>query len=88
MQNERARVQQAIVDGLRTVTSKPVEGIDADTDLVSDLALDSLQVMNLMMEIEDQLDITIATEVLGDLRRVRDLTDYALGCLDARGDRG
>jgi len=85
MQNARARVQQAILDGLQAVTSKPVESVADDSDLVSDLALDSLQVMNLMMEIEDQLDITIATEALADLRRVRELTDYVLGCLETQG---
>ena len=33
--------------------------ISEDTDLLGDLALDSLQVMNLLLKIEDRFDISI-----------------------------
>ena len=47
--------------------------ITEDTDLLGDLALDSLQVMNLLLEIEDQFDISIPVNILPDVKTVRDL---------------
>jgi acyl carrier protein len=43
------------------------------TDLLGDLALDSLQVMNLLLEIEDRFDISIPVSILPDVKTVRDL---------------
>jgi acyl carrier protein len=47
--------------------------VGADTDLLSDLALDSLQVMNLLLKIEDRFDISIPVNILPDVKTVRDL---------------
>ena len=43
-----------------------------DTDLVADLGLDSLQVMNLLVEVEDSFDISIPLNVLSDVRTIGD----------------
>lgn len=47
--------------------------IGEDTDLLGDLALDSLQVMNLLLKIEDRFDISIPVSILPDVKTVRDL---------------
>jgi acyl carrier protein len=47
--------------------------IGEDTDLLADLKLDSLQLMNLLPEIEDRFDVSIPVNVLPDVRTVRDL---------------
>jgi acyl carrier protein len=47
--------------------------IGEDTDLLGDLALDSLQVMNLLLEIEDKFDVSIPVSILPDVKTVRDL---------------
>ena len=41
--------------------------------VLGDLALDSLQVMNLLLEIEDKFDISIPVNILPDVKTVRDL---------------
>lgn len=48
--------------------------IGEDTDLLGDLALDSLQVMNLLLKIEDRFDISIPVSILPDVKTVHDLT--------------
>ena len=57
---------------LTTLTQGHVE-IGEDTDLLADLNLDSLQVMNFMLQIEDRFDISIPVSILPDVRTVKDL---------------
>ncbi len=47
--------------------------INKDTDLTSDLHIDSVAVMDLLMEIEDTYNISIPINRLGDMRTVDDL---------------
>lgn len=44
-----------------------------ETELVADLGLDSAQVMELLLEIEDRFDLSIPINVLPDVRTVADL---------------
>ena len=46
--------------------------IDAETDLVADLGLDSLKVMKLVETVEDRFDISIPLNILPDVRTVSD----------------
>ena len=57
---------------LTSCTQGRVE-IKEDTDLVSELKLDSLQVMNLLLQIEDRFDISIPVSILAGVKTVRDL---------------
>jgi acyl carrier protein len=43
------------------------------TDLLADLGLDSVQVMELVLEVEDRFDISVPLNVLPSVRTVRDL---------------
>ena len=58
-----------ILGPLANVGSK----ITADTDLVADLSLDSLKIMEFLLEIEDRFDISVPINVLSDIRTVRDV---------------
>ena len=57
---------------LTTLTQGRLE-IGEDTDLLGDLNLDSLQVMNFMLQVEDRFDISIPVSILPDVRTVKDL---------------
>jgi acyl carrier protein len=46
-----------------------------DTDLTSGLGLDSVQVLEMCMELEDHLDISIPINRLGEVRTAGQLTD-------------
>lgn len=47
--------------------------VTEDMELVSQLGLDSIKVLDLIMEIEDEFDVSIPMNVLADVRTVRDL---------------
>lgn len=47
--------------------------LDESTDLVSELGLDSVHVMDLLLEIEEDFDISVPLNVLADIRTLRDL---------------
>ena len=46
--------------------------IKADTDLVDDLSLDSLEIMEVLLEIEDTYDLSVPVNILSDIRPVAD----------------
>lgn len=47
--------------------------IQADTDIAAELDLDSLAVMDVIMELEDSLDVSIPLNLIPDIRTVGDL---------------
>ena len=67
-----AQILAEICAELATLTQGRIE-IAEDTDLLGDLNLDSLQVMNFMLQIEDRFDISIPVSILPDVRTVKDL---------------
>lgn len=69
---EYPQILAELKTGLTALTQARVE-IREDTDLLADLDLDSLQVMNLLLEIEDRFDISIPVSILPDVRTVKDL---------------
>ncbi|MGD9022008.1 MAG: acyl carrier protein [Lysobacterales bacterium] len=51
----------------------PAKPIDADTNMVTGLQLDSFQVMEFMLEVEDHFDVAIDLESLSGMQTIRDL---------------
>ena len=47
--------------------------LDEDTDLISELGLDSVNVMDLLLEVEEDFDLSVPLNVLADIRTLRDL---------------
>ena len=47
--------------------------VPPETDLISDLALESVQIMEFMVEVEDHYDITISLEALAEIRTLEQL---------------
>jgi acyl carrier protein len=70
----REVIEQAVLESVE----QAVPGFDVarlDADLMGEIGLDSMQVLNLAMEIEDRLDISIPVEVLSEARSLRELVD-------------
>ncbi len=65
---------QKLCHHLERFASSGVE-IVPETDLIDQLAIDSVKLLNLIMEIEDEFDISVPINVLADVRTVRDLAD-------------
>ncbi len=49
--------------------------VDEDTMLASDLGIDSAQLMEVLLEVEDEFDISIPLNILPNVYTVKDLTD-------------
>jgi len=69
---EYSQILAVLSAELASCTKGSVE-IGEDTDLLSDLNLDSLQVMNLLLQIEDHFDISIPVSILAGVKTVKDL---------------
>lgn len=52
--------------------TKEGQVLTEDTELVADLGLDSMKVMQLVLEAEERFDISIPLNILPDVRTVRD----------------
>jgi len=57
----------------RLISLTEGKSVTGTTDLVGDLGLDSLQVMELLMEMEDAFDVSIPVNVMADVRTVGEL---------------
>lgn len=49
--------------------------IDVSTDIAAELDLDSLAVMDVIMELEESMDISIPLNLIPDIRTVGDLAE-------------
>ncbi len=74
MDNSVVDIRETIFDALRTLLQKPVELTDR-TNIVKDLGLDSVAVMDFVMEIEDRLDISVPLDRIAQVETLGDLVD-------------
>jgi acyl carrier protein len=65
-------VRGMIIDTLRMSLGKPVE-LTESTNIVNDLGLDSVEVMDFVMEIEDRLDISVPLDRIAEIETIGDL---------------
>ncbi|MEE8107590.1 MAG: acyl carrier protein [Gammaproteobacteria bacterium] len=56
--------------------------LSADTELQEDVGMTSLQVMDLVLEIEEEFDISFPLNRLPDIRTIRDLAQEIVAVLD------
>ncbi len=56
--------------------------LSADTDLQEDVGMTSLQVMDLVLEIEEEFDISFPLNRLPDIRTIKDLAQEIFAVLD------
>ena len=68
----QARIRAAIDNALHASLPE-LDTVDYDAALTGDIGLDSVQIMDLMMEIEDRLDISIPIELLAETHTLNEL---------------
>ncbi|GAB6854806.1 acyl carrier protein [Asaia astilbis] len=78
-----ASITSMIIEKLLANPKVPRD-ITGDSKIVEDLAFDSLAVMNFVMEIEDELDVSVPLDRLADIRTISDLA-VCLAALKADG---
>ncbi len=67
-QTVRAAIQQSLAAAL-----PDHQALDWDVALSATAGLDSIQIMNLVMEIEDHLDVSVPVDVLADAHTLNEL---------------
>lgn len=63
---------ERICNHLQRIAGKGIE-INAETNLVDQFALDSVKILDLIMEIEDEFDISIPLNQMAEVQKVSDL---------------
>ncbi|MBN9132002.1 MAG: acyl carrier protein [Nitrosospira multiformis] len=72
MLNDYNEVLQKLCHHLEQLVGPGVE-ITPQTDLINELAIDSVKLLNLIMEIEDEFDISVPINALADVQTVHEL---------------
>jgi acyl carrier protein len=67
-------IMKLLCDRLSSLTNSNVQ-ITPETNLISQLSIDSIKLLNLIMEIEDTFDVSIPINALTDVHTVRELVD-------------
>ena len=68
-----------------SIVSRLVEAdieLSADTELLEDVGMTSLQVMELVLEIEEEFDISFPLNRLPDIQTIKDLAQEIAASLD------
>lgn len=66
------KVQKIMADQFEVDEAK----INLDTDIVSDLGADSLDMADLAMSFEDEFEIEVPDEIIEDIKTVGDIVKY------------
>jgi acyl carrier protein len=78
-----ARVEAGVIDVLKNVSRRPIAPT-LDSDLIADLGFDSLQVLEVIAELEDRFDISIP---LNDVPATRTVAQVVAQVAQLVGDR-
>ncbi len=68
------KVEQVVREALK-LAAPDIGSIQGDTHIASELGLDSAQVMDMIMEIEDRLDISIPVASIAEAHTLDQLCD-------------
>jgi acyl carrier protein len=82
-QPEPAQIEAGVIEVLKTVSRRPVEPT-LQSDLVVDLGFDSLQVLEVIAELEDRFDISIPLNDVPTTRTVAQVVAQVAGLVDGR----
>jgi acyl carrier protein len=66
---------------LRQALDQPLPDLTAQTDLIDELSLESIQVMDFIAEVEDHYDIIIEVDRLATVRTLTDMASLVAECL-------
>jgi len=68
-----ADLRSIVFEVLRPIAAEKGVELEDTTDLATDLELDSMRVMELLLELEDRLDVSIPQNILPELQTLADL---------------
>jgi acyl carrier protein len=74
-----------VIDVLKNVSRRPIEPA-LDSDLVADLGFDSLQVLEVIAELEDRFDISIPLNDVPSTRTVAQVVEQVAALVSERSN--
>ena len=80
------QIEDGVIDVLKNVSRRPIEPT-LTSDLVADLGFDSLQVLEVIAELEDRFDISIPLNDVPATRNVAQVVAQVAQLIDARSER-
>jgi acyl carrier protein len=79
-------VESEVISVLKAVNPKAIDVTPA-SDLVTDLGFDSLQIMEVIAELEDRFDVSIPLNDMPSTRKVSQIVARVTALVDSRADR-
>lgn len=77
MSDEYQRIINRLLEHIQARAGAGTE-VREDTDLVDEVGLDSVNVMDMVMHIEDEFDVVVPVNQLADVRTPAQLTELVL----------
>jgi acyl carrier protein len=78
-------VESEVISVLKAVNPKAIDVTPA-SDLVTDLGFDSLQIMEVIAELEDRFDVSIPLNDMPSTRKVSQIVARVTALVDSRSD--
>ena len=78
-----AQIEEGVIEVLKNVSRRPIQPT-LDSDLVADLGFDSLQVLEVVAELEDRFDITIPLNDVPATRTVAQVIAQVAALVEGR----
>jgi acyl carrier protein len=82
-QPAQAQIAEGVIEVLKTVSRRPIDP-KLDSDLVADLGFDSLQVLEVVAELEDRFDISIPLNDVPAARSVAQVVAQVTAIIEGR----
>jgi len=73
---DRSQVAERIIQIVAEKMDKPKEEISEDKSIINDLGADSLDVVEVIMDIEDEFELSIPEEDAQKINTIGDAIDY------------
>jgi acyl carrier protein len=77
-------IEEGVIDAIKTASRRPVEPAP-ESELVADLGFDSLQVLDVIAELEGRFDISIPLDEVPATRTVAQIVAQVTRLVAARG---
>jgi len=85
MADAASRIESGVIDVLKNVSRRPIEPT-LSSDLVADLGFDSLQVLEVVAELEDTFDISIPLNDVPATRTVGQVVAQVAALVELRAN--
>ena len=77
------QIEEGVIDVLKNVSRRPIEPT-LQSDLVADLGFDSLQILEVIAELEDRFDVSIPLNDVPVTRTVAQVVAQVTALVDGR----